>query len=126
MSKIISCIYAITDPRDGLIHYVGKTLDFHKRAGQHGHFLRYANGAKYKTWMRDMLNNNISPTMTVLEECPIELLDFCEKSWIHQGILKGWPLTNHTKNIAGLSKLQRRYEQFKLQQLQSALRVEQL
>lgn len=94
---VSSYIYGLTDPRTGLIRYVGKTD--HPRLRLRAHIedalATYADTPK-KVWIRElMVDAHQAPTMVILEDA-VGNWRKREQWWIAFGKRLGWPLTNST------------------------------
>jgi hypothetical protein len=89
-------VYGLTDPRDGRIHYIGKT------ANQVSRLTALRSAARRTTkprpvhlWVRDLLVIGIEPGFVVLEGNLSESDAYDrEIYWIAYGRTAGWPLTN--------------------------------
>src|SRR5436190_1164030 len=57
-------IYALSDPRDGLIYYVGKSGDAERRFYLHLHGY---NGRREKKWIRELHLLGMTPILLILE-----------------------------------------------------------
>jgi hypothetical protein len=89
-------IYAICDPRNGAIRYIGKARDFFKRQGQHlGELEKGEHGNPYlQRWFNKLKREGREPGFRVLQECLPFTLNACEVEWIARGRRKGWKLCN--------------------------------
>lgn len=87
-------IYALTDPRDNQVRYIGQTDDLAKRLQQH--IADKSNSPKC-TWIRELTTNRQYPGIvqlaTVTDE---ENAHYIEYRWIYFGRKNGWNLTNTT------------------------------
>lgn len=87
------CIYALVDPRDHNIFYVGQTRDLDARKRTHfagGHSL---SGAK----IRVLLSNGVLPLVVVLQgDIPLQWLGRAEAFWIDLLRQRGGELLNMT------------------------------
>jgi hypothetical protein len=91
-------IYALTDPRSGLVRYVGQSSIGMKRPGRHRQpgYLRHDRGHK-GNWIRKLNRLGLAYGVQVLELLPnAEELDAAEKHWISAFRLCGSPLVNLT------------------------------
>lgn len=59
-------IYALTDPRDDKVYYVGQSSDPAKRLTQH---IRRSTNDETRAWIDDLLSVGREPKMTVLLYC---------------------------------------------------------
>lgn len=91
-------IYCLIDPRDQLVHYVGKTSRLKRRLQEH--VRDFENNRKF-AWITNMKEEGHVPIMDVLETTTIEECDFWEVHWMN--LLKSWnmPLTNMTEGGDG-------------------------
>ena len=88
-------IYALIDPRDNLIHYIGLTgnTPTHRLADH----LTDRTGAKAE-WLTDLLDAAFMPSFIVLQKADdVETAQLREAWWISTGEMLGWPLTNVAK-----------------------------
>jgi hypothetical protein len=92
-------IYALVDPRDGEIRYIGQGRA-HKRLQWH---LRHARDPKApnthrRNWVLSVLNDDLVPTLLILEDNITNeaTLNRREREWIAWGTACGWRLTNST------------------------------
>lgn len=85
-------IYALVDPRDGAIRYVGKTVDIKIRLVQH---FSDGGGAKRKhEWLRELRTLSLAPEVKILAEVDSENCFIEEKVWIKKMIADGCDLVN--------------------------------
>jgi group I intron endonuclease len=91
-------IYALTDPNNNAIRYIGKTVNIKQRLAQH----LKDNSKSYKaSWLKSLKDNN--------QICNIEIIDIVDKDgwefweiyWIEQYKIWGCELTNLTKGGIG-------------------------
>lgn len=91
------CIYALIDPRDHCIFYVGQTRDLDARKRTHfagGHSL---SGAKIKV----LRSNGLLPLVVVLQaDLPPQRLGLAEAFWIDLLRQRGGELLNMTRRAA--------------------------
>lgn len=87
-------IYTLSDPRNGLIKYVGKTSRVKKRIGEH---IRELQGNTKKiNWIKSLKKTGLNPIFEEIEETDVENCDFLEMYWISQFKTWGFELKNHT------------------------------
>ena len=88
-------IYALRDPRDLQIHYVGLTENHPVwRLAQHLQDKQDKNLFKL-AWLADLKALNVRPDVVALQYAPdLETALFLERYWIKVGSQAGWPLTN--------------------------------
>ena len=90
-------IYALTDPRDGEVHYIGVTKNVYTRLEQH---VNYTSGTESKrAWINELEQEGLSPELDVLETIEAGLdVDLVaqerEKHWIFEFLKSGAPLLN--------------------------------
>jgi hypothetical protein len=90
-------IYALLDPRNGEIRYVGKSSSGLQRAQSHGGPKRLAADDTHKgRWIRVLAEQGLRYQIRVLEETTAEDLARAEVDWIARGHALGWNLTNAT------------------------------
>lgn len=80
-------VYGLTDPRTGLIRYVGQTTADPKRR-RHGHVmsaLRKSERTRKEQWIYELNVFGLEPGVVVLEKCrTIGELDRAERKWIEE------------------------------------------
>lgn len=94
-------IYTLSDPRDGLIKYVGRTKNMKERLKNHCNPARYKNTYKFN-WIKELRDLGLKP---VIEEIDREHKDdyFLEKYWAHQLKAWGFDLLNYGIVTDGIS-----------------------
>ncbi len=87
-------IYALVDPRDNKIRYVGRTIEAKRRLQQH--LQEVAVNKKKSQWLRELKQLGIIPRMEILESMKCEAIDAerRETDWIRYLLDQGTPLTN--------------------------------
>jgi hypothetical protein len=87
--------YALVDPRDNAVRYVGRAYEPQIRFKAHLKDEYAANPAKYR-WIRELRKNRLLPHMEVLEGVYGSLrdADTRERAWIQHFINAGAALTN--------------------------------
>jgi hypothetical protein len=91
-------IYVLVDPRDGLPHYVGCTMN--PRTRFYAHLgASYSEGNRRRCeWVKELLAAGLKPKMMGLAKvkgyAPAIAV---EKKWIEKGFKRGWPLLNGQK-----------------------------
>ena len=95
-------IYALCDPRDGDVRYIGKAVDPAKRLRQHlsSFQLSYYRSQKV-SWIKSLLDAGVKPTLTVLEVVPPDEANAAECRWIEKALNMGARLTNGTNGGDG-------------------------
>lgn len=84
-------VYALTDPRHGLIFYVGQSKDPWKR--HNNHCVSQGQGPRFE-WIENLRLDGYSPGLVLLEQTHVSEINACEEFWIGFGLEQGWPLTN--------------------------------
>ncbi len=86
-------VYALSDPRDHAVHYVGMSKNPEQRLKQH-----VRNAPK---WVQGLLEQGVKPVLQVLESVPdLKTAQEREKHWIHHFEGKGFALENLVHNEA--------------------------
>ena len=80
MPKVVY-IYALVDPRDERIRYIGKTVNLEKRYEQHVYWLNGSNPRK-ENLISGLLKRGMKPIISVIEECDHSNWQEREKYWI--------------------------------------------
>jgi hypothetical protein len=97
-------IYALVDPRDGQVRYVGKTVKKpeHRLAAHLCEAFSKERSNWHKSrWLRSLLQQNLKPKIQIFEEVSEEVASEAEQRWIAYGRLQGWRLTNLTDGGEG-------------------------
>ncbi len=103
MTERITYIYGLRDPRDGLIHYVGKSNSPRSRLLQH---IEDKDTNKRKAvWIDDLATAGLKPDLVILEAVSLSEWQQAERTWIAQGIVEGWPLTNISAGGTGAGEI---------------------
>lgn len=88
-------IYALLDPRDRTIRYIGKTVSEPLRRWK-SHLWQPSHTYKW-FWICALKLRGLKPVWQTLEVVPIsEDWEARERAWIARGHAEGWPLTNLT------------------------------
>ncbi len=87
-------IYALIDPRDGQVRYVGRSVNPKRRYLAHLGISRSDPNEHKKSWIRVLQNASMRPILKVLEEVAKEDAPGRELWWIQHGRDAGWNLTN--------------------------------
>lgn len=90
---LFTFIYALTDPRDGMIRYVGKADDPARRYAAHTKEVRQRNPYK-EAWIAQLSALGLQPGLLILEQVSMSDWSERERFWIthHRGL--GSRLTN--------------------------------
>ena len=92
-------IYALKDPRDDSIHYIGQSVNLDARMCQH---LNDVKDTPKTEWINELSSIGLEPEMVIIESgLTPEEANETERQWIAQGIREGWPLTNRWGNSQG-------------------------
>ena len=91
-------IYALIDPRDGKIKYIGKTNNIRKRIREH--IRDEENNLKY-AWIKSLKKLKLQPEVLILEETDLGNDNFWEIFWISQCKAWGFELKNMTNGGDG-------------------------
>lgn len=87
-------IYALTDPRDNQVRYIGQTDDMQNRLQQH---IKERKSNPKCDWVKELVDAQLRPVMvqlaTVTDD---ENAHHIEYRWIYFGRKNGWNLTNTT------------------------------
>ena len=75
-------IYALRDPRDGSVRYVGKTDNLERRVRHHIGTRREKNARG--AWLRELHAVGLAPVAVVLQEVPQERWQHAERRWIRR------------------------------------------
>lgn len=101
-------IYALADPRDNTVKYVGLSTDVYKRFAQH--ILANDNKAKAE-WIASLKLENLLPSLQILEDniTTVDEARSKERQWIKYLQATGACLTNHNdtcdSSACGLKKI---------------------
>lgn len=93
-------VYALVDPRDGLVRYIGCSVDAQQRRLQHRSGSNYQ--PRLKVWIKDIRQEQLCPEFVVLErfyrcakrQQPITRAYVAEERWIARKLWEGHPLLN--------------------------------
>lgn len=86
-------IYALKDPRDGAVRYIGKAKDPRYRFRAH---LGSEPGTHKAHWIRQLKDLELIPSMEILDEVPESQWEFFERAYIKVYRESGAALTNIT------------------------------
>lgn len=78
----VAFIYALADPRDHAIRYVGKADDPPARLKSHLYPSAMTRDTPKNRWLRKLLVKGLRPELVVLEEVPAEEWEAAEQEWI--------------------------------------------
>lgn len=92
-------IYALVDPTDGLVHYVGQTNQPKQRLANHLGTQHYHRGAKVE-WVRLLGQKGQKPLMQVLERVSSKRMALIkEREWIRHFQEQGMPIVNAKRRL---------------------------
>jgi hypothetical protein len=94
-------IYALIDPRDNEVRYVGKTNDLYSRFFQHISPSSLKNRTYKNNWIKSLLEKDLRPIISVLEKTNQENWEEREICWIKHYRDLGTKLTNIADGGAG-------------------------
>lgn len=104
MAVTKNLIYALVDPRDGQIRYVGKSTSGYRRPMEHLQPRRsHKNNTRNCHWVNSLLKKGLKPIIRPLEwsDDPNKLYDL-EKHYVKTLKERGANLNNHTEGGEGL------------------------
>lgn len=84
-------IYTLSDPRTGLVRYVGKTRDPKARIRNHMNKREHNHNGN---WIESLRKLGLEPEVIFIDEVPTEEWSFWEQHWIQVFLGWGFPLTN--------------------------------
>ncbi|GAA3384532.1 GIY-YIG nuclease family protein [Streptomyces racemochromogenes] len=118
MSPAVGRIYALSDPRDGVVRYVGQTTKaLEERLA--GHLSSPA--SKVAPWIAELREAGIAPLITILrEDVPVAELLVAEREEITRRVVAGEPLLNQASTAAGRRIVEREQAELKAKQRESA------
>ncbi|NBP02993.1 MAG: GIY-YIG nuclease family protein [Proteobacteria bacterium] len=73
-------VYALCDPRNQLVYYIGKTNDLQKRF--QSHVSAYGGKSKKNSWIKSLKKTGLEPELKILEICSSDVVDEKEIYWI--------------------------------------------
>lgn len=91
-------IYALIDPRNDEIKYIGKTNNIKKRIREH---IRDEENNKKYAWIKSLKKIKLQPEVFILEETNLDEANFWEIFWISQCKVWGFELKNMTNGGDG-------------------------
>jgi hypothetical protein len=94
-------IYALIDPRNGAVRYVGQTVSIPRRVISHRRHALETTKTHKAAWIRSLLDAGYEPQIVVLETTTVEGKDQAEKKWIQHYRDAGANLTNLTDGGEG-------------------------
>lgn len=97
---MVTYIYALVDPRDDQVRYVGKSDKPRTRCRQHIRAARMGVQLPVYDWIRELLDEGLEPHQEVLEETLVNEWPEAERHWIAHFRALGADLTNVTDSVA--------------------------
>ena len=82
-------IYALSDPKDNKIHYIGQSIDPKRR-----YFDHYHDAGSTSLWIRELIEEGLRPLLSIIEETDVENVRDREAYWIDFYCQQGEPLEN--------------------------------
>jgi len=98
----ITYIYALVDPNDGAIRYIGKSDNLQLRYYNHICYSKTSYDHK-SNWIKKLRANNQQPELIIVEKVLYSQWQEREKYWIDFYKLKGCDLTNSTNGGEGVN-----------------------
>ncbi len=95
-------LYTLSDPRDGRIRYVGKTVNVADRLYMHLYNATHGRDTHKDRWIRTLLAAGVEPLLTVVDEVQGEVWKESEIYWIDTLRAEGYDLTNVTAGGCGV------------------------
>jgi group I intron endonuclease len=96
-------IYALLDPLNGRVRYIGKSIRPELRLQNH---MNEVSNCHRSHWLQSLKKQGIKPEMRILEAIkPEQSWQERERFWIAIGKNLGWPLTNNTNGGDGVEGL---------------------
>ena len=96
-------IYALKDPRDGQIRYVGKTANVSRRLKGH---IRDGIISRKRAWLIDLVASGLIPEVEILEIANTENFSQREAAWIEKVANEGCNITNVVFNPNGKESIE--------------------
>lgn len=93
--RTIFCVYAISDPRDDKVKYVGKSRDLEARFRHHVARARNKPHNYVERWIAELFSLGLYPSLQILQLCFSEENAYeAEAWWIHEMIRRNQPILN--------------------------------
>jgi hypothetical protein len=87
-------IYCLIDPIDGLIKYIGRSINPTKRSYTHNCVKRNGQLTKKESWIRGLDNKKLKPILDIIDEVHYDERKFWESHYIWLYLSWGFPLKN--------------------------------
>jgi hypothetical protein len=100
VSKIF--VYALIDPRNNEIKYIGATKEGHDRYKRHIRLYYLKKSTLKNNWVKSLLKQNLLPEFVVIEECTEQTLGETEEFYITYFRFLGFKLLNHMNGGYGI------------------------
>lgn len=114
-------IYGLTDPRTGIVRYIGKSDDPVLRLK--GHLVDH--GKCHRTnWLQELIRAGLRPGVVILEEVPVTEWQDAERWWIKHFREQEYLLTNSTDGGDGIINLSEESRQKKSNSLRGHIVTE--
>src|SRR5438552_2383132 len=88
-------IYALCDPRDNAIRYIGKSSNGLRRPQAHRYPSARIDGTHRAKWLQALHLLGLRATIEIVEVCSAISLNEAERFWIEEFRREGCKLTNH-------------------------------
>lgn len=98
-------IYELADPRDGKIHYVGRSVDGRKRWKSHQSGLLSSSNQKMVAWLIELKRNKLKPVFIHVNNVKSEDAAMAEREHIEKRLREGCELFNIQFNPSNPAKL---------------------
>lgn len=93
-----SYIYTLSDPRNGNVRYVGKTINPRMRYGTHIVNHEHSEGGAKRAWISDLKSSGLAPQMIIIEEVEgRENAADRELFWVEKYLSDGCELVNRKR-----------------------------
>jgi hypothetical protein len=92
----VTGIYALIDPTDNTVGYVGKSKDIAQRYAQH---LDGVGNDRKSAWIADLSDQDLRPEVRLLEKCGLDVMDAREDYWLTFYLDAGEAIYNESKKV---------------------------
>ena len=92
----VSGIYALIDPTDNSVGYVGKSKDIAQRYAQH---VDNMGSDRKSAWISDLADQDLQPELRLLEKCGLDVMDAREDYWLTFYLDSGEAIYNESKKV---------------------------
>lgn len=100
----VSGIYALIDPTDGTVGYVGKSKDIAQRYSQH---IDSMGSDRKSAWIADLADQDMRPELKLLEKCGEDIINAREDYWLTFYLDAGEAIYNESKKLKCATQKQR-------------------